>query len=391
VSRLGPFRLLTLHAALFGLASAMAGGFVGAYLIKLGLGLPVALATYAALLAIRCGVRLAAVAVVRRIGIAGGMMLGAVLGALAFLPLLLADRSTGWLLAWVVAVSTAEALYWPAYHAATAATAAGEGSLGRQLGERMTVGALVTVVGPLAGGFLLASFGEAADFGIAALCALLSILPLARMGRIEGGPVPSLREALGGFDRRGTAAYAADGWIASGLGFVWPMLLFSSMGASYEAFGAANAAAGLVGAAVSLFCGRAIDRGQRDRYLLLVCVALAASFGLRAASAWWPLAAAMANATGAAIAGFYGPVVISVVYERAKRSGAIYRFQINAEAGWDCGAVAGLLLAALVAWAAPAASLAVLPAALGIAPLYLAIRGPRRAHPVPGPALIAAA
>ncbi|WP_043360655.1 hypothetical protein [Belnapia sp. F-4-1] len=391
MSRLDPFRLLTLHSALFGLAAAMAGGFVGAYLIKLGLGLPVALATYAGLLTVRCGIRLLAVEVVRRVGIAGGMKVGAALGALGFLPLLLADRSTGWLLAWVVAVSMAEALYWPAYHTATAATAAGEGSLGRQLGERMTVGALVAVAGPLVGGLLLASFGEAADFGIAAFCSLLSILPLARIGRIEGGPMPSLREALRGTDRVGVATFAADGWISSGLTFVWPMLLFSSMGANYEAFGAANAIAGLAGAAVSLFCGHAIDRGQRDRCLLLVCTALAGSFALRATSAWWPLGAVMANATGAAIMGFYGPVVMSAVYARAKRSGAIYRFQINLEAGWDCGAVAGLLVAALVAWAAPAASLAVLPAALGIIPLYWAVRGPRRVAPAPGPALIAAA
>src|SRR4051794_38322817 len=93
--RFSQFRLLTAHSALFGLSTAMAGGFTGAYLLKLGLGLPLALATYAALLVMRFGMRFLALAVVRRLGMAGGMRLGACLGALALLPLLAADRPAG--------------------------------------------------------------------------------------------------------------------------------------------------------------------------------------------------------------------------------------------------------------------------------------------------------
>ncbi len=372
------FRLLTAHSALFGLSTAMAGGFVGAYLLKLGLGLPAALATYAALLFVRFGMRFLALAAVRRVGMAGGLRLGATLGALQFVPLLMAD-DPGWLVAWILVISLSEAVYWPVYHASTASTAVDGGTMGRQIGERMMVGAIVSVVGPLLGGFLLSGFGEGVGFGIAAAVCLLSVLPLSRMARIDAGPVPTAREAMCGLDRRGLATFAADGWIASGFNFAWPMVLFSSIGSSYETFGAANAAAGLIGAGVSLFCGRAIDRGQRDRWLVVVCLALVASAALRAAAAWSPVAAAVANASGAAIAGFYGPVVMSSVYERAKRSGAIYRFHLGIEAGWDSGAVIGLLVAASVAWLAPAASLAVLPAVLGVGAIYLCVRGPKRA------------
>ena len=138
-----------------------------------------------------------------------------------------------------------------------------------------------------------------------------------------------------------------------------------------------------VGAAVSPWCGRAIDRGQGDRTLALVCAALAVSFALRAAAAWSPLAAALANVTGAAICGLYGPVLYSAVYARARRSGAPYRFHLAAEAGWDCGAAGGLFVAAAVAALVPVPvpALAVLPASLGIGALYLCLRAPRPARP----------
>ncbi len=365
------FRLLTFHAALHGLASAMAGGFAGAFLLTLGLGIPAALAAQAAIVGLRFVLRFAALAVVRRTGLRGGLAAGTALSALGAL-LLPGAAEPALLGAWLLATAAAEALYWPAYHAATAATAE-DGRLGRQVAERTAVGAGVAVVGPLAGGLLLAGFGEAAGFAIAATVALLSVLPLLGLGEVAAGPVPRPGEALRG-DRRAMATFAADGWIAAGCGHAWPLLLFATMGASYQAFGVANALAGLAGAGASLLCGRAVDRGRRDRWLLGVCLALAASFALRAASAWSPPAALLANAAGAAIAGAYAPVVMSAVYARARRSGEAYRTQLAAEAAWDAGAMAGLVVAAAVAALAPAPSLAVLPAALGLVALHRCVR-----------------
>lgn len=371
---LSQFRLLTAHAALYHLSSTMAGGFVGAYLLKLGLGLPVALATYAAILSLRFGMRLLAVEVVRRVGLNGALRLGACMTALGFLPLLKAQDPV-FLAVWVVNAAMAEALYWPTYHASSAAS--GQGPLGRQVAERTMIAALVSVLGPIVGGSLLATFGEGAGFGIAILVRLLSTWPVGHMAPVDAGPIPSARESLRG-DRRSMAIFAADGWMAAGLGYAWPMVLFASMGGSYQAFGAANAAAGLVGAAASLWCGRSVDRGQRDRWLLVVCVALVAAFVLRAVSGWSPLAANLANLAGAAIAGFYGPVVMSTVYERTRQSGAAYRCSLASEAGWDLGAVLGLLTAAAVAWAAPVPSCALLPATLGVLVLYACVRGQGR-------------
>jgi MFS family permease len=367
------FRLLTLHFGFFQLSVALAGGFVGAYLMKLGFSLPVALIAYAALLTTRFGLRFLALGVVHRLGYRGAIMIGAALNAMQFFPLMRADEPV-WLVAWLLLVSLAESLYWPVYHSAAAVTGGGA-SRGRELGIRTALGSLIGVVGPLVGGILLERLGPAVDFGIASALCLLSVVPLALMKGILAGPIPSMRNSMRGIDRSGIAAFAADGWMASGLALAWPMVLFTSLGSQFEAFGVANAAAGLVGAVAGLTCGRAIDRGQRDRYLVLVSCALALGFALRACASWSPIAATIANASGAAVMGLYVPVLMSVIYDRAKQSGAAYRFHFAAEAGWDAGAASGCVAAATVAWATMIPSLAVLPAAFGVWAMYRCVRG----------------
>ncbi|MDB5411705.1 MAG: transporter, partial [Rubritepida sp.] len=114
-----------------------------------------------------------------------------------------------------------------------------------------------------------------------------------------------------------------------------------------------------------------------DRYLVLVCVALALGFLLRVGAGWSPLAAVVANATGAAVTGLYVPVLMSVIYDRAKRSGEAFRFHVAAETGWDIGAASGCLTAAALVWATELPSLAVLPGALGILGIYWCVRDRR--------------
>lgn len=72
--------------------------------------------------------------------------------------------------------------------------------------------------------------------------------------------------------------------------------------------------------------------------------------------------------------GLYVPVLMSVIYERAKQSGAAYRFHFAAEAGWDAGASLGCLAGAWAAWATAVPSLAIIPAALGVWAVYWCMR-----------------
>ncbi len=365
-------RRFTAHFALHQAAAALAGAFIGAYLLRSGLPLPVALLVYAGLYAARIGVRAAVLPLVRRVGYRGALALGAGLGVLQFPPLLLADDPV-WLVVWVATVSFAEATYWPVFHAA-AAVLGQEGQRGREIAERQVVGLGVSVVCPLLGGWLLGAYGPAFDFGVAACFAALSILPLALLGAVPAGPVPTARESVRSADPVGTLAFAADGWISAGLGIAWPMVMFSSLGGRYEALGAAAALGAVVGAASGLLCGRSIDRGGRERMLPWVAAALASVVCLRALEGWAPVGAGAIHAMGAAVGALYGPVLMSVLYDRARRSGSAYRYQLAVETGWDAGAALGCVAAAGTAWATGIPSLAVLPAVLGVIVVFACVR-----------------
>lgn len=365
-------RLFTAHFALHQAATALAGAFIGAYLLRSGLTLPAALLVYAGLYAGRVGMRVAVLPLVRRVGYRGALAAGAALGVLQFPPLLLADNHL-WLAVWVATLSLAEATYWPVFHA-TAVVLGDEGKRGREIAGRQAIGLGVSVAGPLLGGWLLGTFGPAVDFGVAASLAVLSTVPLALLREVPAGPVPTARESLRGADPIGTLAFAADGWICAGLGIAWPMVLFQSLGSHYEALGATAAASAVVGAASGVLCGRCIDRGGRERIVPWAALALAAGIALRAGEAWAPVGAAAIHAAGAAIGAFWGPVLMSVLYDRSRRSGSAYRYQLAAETGWDAGALLGCVAAAATAWATGLPSLAALPALLGVSVVFACVR-----------------
>ena len=203
---------------------------------------------------------------------------------------------------------------------------------------------------------------------------LLSMAPLLALPAFDGGPIPAARDALRMIDHRALIVFSTDGWMTSSTGLVWPMALFLSLGGQFDTLGLAHAAAGVAGAIAGLLCGRGVDAGKREAYLLAACGALTLGFLLRAAASWSPAVGVIANMGGAVVAGLYVPLLMSMVYDRAMQSGAAYRFHFVAEAGWDIGGAAGCLTAALVALMAPAPSLAVLPGGLGVASLYLCLR-----------------
>jgi hypothetical protein len=113
----------------------------------------------------------------------------------------------------------------------------------------------------------------------------------------------------------------------------------------------------------------------------LITLGLLLGITLRVASAWAPWAALTANMLAAAVGGLYTPVLMSMIYDRAKRSGSAYQFHLSAEAGWDAGCILGCLAAAAVACTAAPSTFAVLPAVLGVALLHRCLRTERTTRP----------
>jgi DHA1 family inner membrane transport protein len=358
------FRLLMVHCVLWSLAMSLAGGFVGAYLLRLGFGVATAIALYALMLVVRFVLRAVMLPVIRHLGMQRTMMLGAFVVAFQFVPLIWADRPL-WLGAWVLVVAIGECLYWPIFHAANA-MCGGDGRRGRQIAWRQMASTVISVAGPVAGGILLTNLGPVAEFGLATLLCIVSATPLLWLGEIELGPMPTMRQSVTGADRVGWCALAADGWMCAGTGIAWSLILFTTLGSSFSALGWASSAAALTGALAGLACGIAIDRGHRHVLSHGVSVALLLSVALRVVSGWEPWLAFAANAVGAAVSGLYAPVIMSVIYDRAKRSGSAYQFHLSAEAGWDAGAILGRLASAAVAYSGVPVTLSIAPAALGV-------------------------
>jgi MFS family permease len=165
-------------------------------------------------------------------------------------------------------------------------------------------------------------------------------------------------------------------------------VLFSTLG-DYESFGWVASMAALASAAASFACGKALDRGNRQRYLKLASAVTAGRVLLRALSFGSPTLSVVASVSGAAVSALYAPVVMSVIYARAKSSGEPYRFHLALEPAWDVGMIGGSAVAACVAAWSPIPSLCVLPSMLGVAIVYLSIAGirPSRKTPISGYAL----
>jgi MFS transporter, DHA1 family, inner membrane transport protein len=188
-------------------------------------------------------------------------------------------------------------------------------------------------------------------------------------------------------DPVGLCAFAADGWIGAGIALAWPLILFSSLGSSYDLLGWATGAGAVAGALAGLAGGRAIDRGHRRVLSRAVAVAMVVAVAMRAGSAWAPGGAVAATLVGAAVGGLYYPVLMSVIYDRAKRSGSAYQFHLLTEVGWDVGAILGCLAAAAVAWSGAPPTLVVLPAVLGVLVIHRCVRAEARVGVV-APALV---
>jgi MFS transporter, DHA1 family, inner membrane transport protein len=172
----------------------------------------------------------------------------------------------------------------------------------------------------------------------------------------------------------GVLLFAADAWFQAGFVLVWQIALFVSLGESYSAFGGAMALAAVVGAGSGMLLGRLVDLGHGGRAAWIAFAAIALTTVLRAASVGDPGLAVVANACGGLVTCLYVPAFGTAVYNQARRSPCTLRFHIAAEAGWDLGGAAALLISAgLLALGVPI-GVAILVSLIGTAAVLVQLR-----------------
>jgi MFS transporter, DHA1 family, inner membrane transport protein len=341
---------LTLHVAISSLASALSSVFSVVFLIRAGLTPAEVFLAAAAFFVARLVTRPAVLVVAHAVGVRRALIFGIVLIALSC-PMLAPVNGIGLALAAYIAVgASGQAFYWTCFHVFFSAHS-DDDRRGRQIGLLQALGAVAAVIGPAIGGVLLTQLGPWIAFGIAGFVGLLSVFPILRLGEPRIARVmPAGAYAAA---KNGAMLYFADGWIQVSL-TAWSIVMFYALGARYDSFGGTLSLAGLAGAVGGMVLGRFIDKGHARRALWLNAVILAAGIILRSAT-FGHAGAVIAVAVGTTLfGGLYVPAWMTPVYNEARISPCLLRFQFAAESGWDMGGVvAGGIAALMCYWGLP--------------------------------------
>jgi MFS family permease len=369
--------LLNLHSLIASLATTGGGAFFTVYLLKAGVSIPGALLSLAAMFLLRLVIRGFLLVIAVRTGLRWLLIAGSLLMGLSY-PFLAEVHGIGaGLFLLVLVVAIADTVYWPTYHAYFAALG-DEEHRGQQLGVREALNATFGIVSPLIAGWLLVSFGPRVAFVATGVVQALAALPI-----FWTPDVPVARHVAGGYRAMLPSAgiFIGDGFSTAGYVITWQIALFLALDQNFMAYGGALAVAALVGAAGSLVLGRMIDTGSGGRAVTLSIGLVVIVTFMRASIHAHPALAVAANALGALVSCLYIPTIMTVVYNRAKRSPCAMRFHIAAEAGWDIGISLGLIAAACIVWLGFPVSYSILVSLVGSAMVFVLLRRYYRDHP----------
>lgn len=249
------------------------------------------------------------------------------LGSSLFIPYYLALfglAHTPWLFyAAPVLFMLQKIFYWPAFHADFASYSS-SGEVGREIGEASLVNTIVSILGPIAGGAVIAGFGFPTLFVVVALLVLLSNIPLlgSRMAatRESFSYAGAWRQVFDAAHWRFFIAYAGYGEETVYMIF-WPIFVFSAVAGALRV-GVIMTAAGLLTSLVLLYIGKLADARSRPSMVHAASVATAVTSIMRGA-----VFSAVTFVFGETLyrvsRGGLDLPLITELYSRAKRRGAL--------------------------------------------------------------------
>lgn len=335
-------RRITIHAALQSFVEASGGIFIAGFLVKQGLSYPAALASFALILLSRFVMRGMVLPLAKRTGLKTVLLTGLAVRVASFVMLPFVTGIGPLLATFILVTGIGSVLYWTGFHAFVSAV--GDNAKGgRQVSIQQASTAIVGIIAPIMGGFLLAVAGPVIGFTVIAAMQALAALPL--LGTANPGVAVdvTIDRPLVRFARR---LYFTEGVNAGCTVVIWNLALFASLGEHFDAFGGAIAVAGIAAAAGSLLIGKLIDGGKPQHSIALAYGAAALAIAIKAAAFATPLWAIGATALGALVAPMTATAMLAPLYVMARRSACVLRFNMATEAGWDLGCSAACLVAA---------------------------------------------
>jgi MFS transporter, DHA1 family, inner membrane transport protein len=358
------------HTGLQSFAFNSGSAFVFVYLLKEGMALPVVFFSMAAMILSRLIFRIALIPLVKRISLRNGLLIGNAIEASAFLFLANVHSVGPWLIAYIAITSCGTAFYWTCYHACVARLG-DEEHRGAQVSAREAIFALTGIIGPVFGGFVLTLFGPFYAFAAASLFSALAVIPVLKLPEMR---IPQEAQVSRDAKIFGFGLAFSDGLVALAVNFGWRVVLFISLGESYNAFGGAIAAASLVGAVMGLGVGRLIDLGHHQRSVQIGLAFMVGTVLMEAFGYSYVWGAVIANMIGAIAGPLYMSAIMAPLYNAAKDSACTFRFNIAAENGFDCGSGFGCLIAAFLFWFGFSSFWVLIMGLIGCAGVYLVLR-----------------
>ncbi len=219
---------------------------------------------------------------VKRHGFEHGIILGSIFLVAYFIFLFAIPQSPIFLTLAIGALALQKAFFWPGYHADLAFFSKAE-ERGRQVSVIALLDSLSYVVGPLAGGILIALFGFAGLFTVMCVIILLSNIPLMTTKERFKPSTLSYTETYTALiakeNRKYLVAYIGYGEELISL-VIWPIFVYVTF-TTFTSTGAAITFSTLITSLAILYVGRQTDTCDRKKVLRVSTLLLSLSWVLR--------------------------------------------------------------------------------------------------------------
>lgn len=336
--------LLNLHAALQRYSNKTLDVFGGVYFMAHGVPFSAVALMWSASFLIRFFLRPISVWLTGKIGLKYALVLGTLASSGLFLVFNYVDGVNIWLAVFAVYLAFYDILYWLPFHAFYAVSGK-ENRRGREVAIRVGLINVVQIIVPLGGALIASKYGFNYLYLSAMFCMMLSVLPvLMTQDKIPGAKM-TLGNALKEIDKRGLVMSVGDGAVTNGHHFIWTIVMFGLAG-SLVNFGALMTVELVLVAVISLVIGRGIDNGKARWAARLGIATLLIAMISRSSWITDPseiILSSVIVAIGCALLDM--PYTVSM-YNFAQKSQNALWFHFFAEAGWDIGGFAVLIVAA---------------------------------------------
>lgn len=254
--------------AILDFATGAVALFEPIYLHSIGFSLVQVLLFYAAIYALYLVVLPIGGKISRRHGYEHGILFSTPFLVMWYLALLAMPFHRGFVVVAILAIVAAKTLYWPGYHA-NFATWSGKDDEGREISTMVAIVGIASILAPVFGGLIIATYGYTVLFFMVAGLIFLSNIPLLRVPEVYIPQSFSYRAAM---KRLVEPAHRRSFWTYFGFGeellilVAWPLYLVL-MVPDARLLGAIVSGAMFVNVLVTLYVGRMTDGGNRAAVL----------------------------------------------------------------------------------------------------------------------------